>query len=989
MRRFTQIIFVAAAAVLGAATNGQAQTIAGTVRDATGAVMPGVTVEAASPALIEKVRSAASDGAGQYRIVNLSPGIYTVTFALAGFASVKREGIELTGNFTATVNADMRVGTLEETITVSGVTPLVDVQSVTKQTVFTRDVLDVLPAARSIQGAAVLIPGVTTPGAARDVGGTTRLQQPGTIFRGTGSNIQRWDSFHLGNLAGANTGGGTSFYVNDSGAQELVYSSGADSAEMAFPGLYIDMVPKDGGNRFSGVVFGDFTYGPWSASNLSPALMAGGITDVVKVYHISDVNPGFGGPIRRDKLWFFAAYRYEVVDTSVVDDYYDKNPAPYLYEPDFSRPAHDRGTIPNESIRVTWQVTGKDKVQFWFTNQNKAREFYGISSSVTPDGAGRQSTRYAQPITLKWSRTHTNKLLLEGGVAMGRTYFDNGYRESVTPSFDRATIQNTPIYAITDQANGKSFGASIAGYQAFGGTMEVGRFVGTYVTGSHVFKSGVEASRGHGPNGARSWYSGDVTMTFNNGIPQAVSLRIPRDQDDGYGDRQLFVQDRWTFKRATMIGGLRYDYLVGYVNDSTLPPSRWNPAQFFPGFEVEHWKDLSPRVGIAYDVFGNGKTAVKWNIARYVAPESNGIAQATNPQTAIGRTDTRTWRDLNGDYTIYNPDGSVQLAELGPTSNVNFGKLIPSTTTTDPRTLNGWNARGSTVEWQTILQHQLTRVVALNAGYYFRYLGNQLITDNSLLTSADFDGPFCITAPPDPNLPGGGSYPVCGLYDLKAVKRGLVQNNMTFARDFGGITDRYQGFDIGVTARFGGGTFIQGGLNGQRRVYDTCNAPILSGTTINQADSPEAQFCHQVTPYRPDFKLAGSRALPSAVVISGTYQHSPGPQITATWNAPNSIIAPALGRSLSAGATATKSIQIIAPETRYLKDLTELDLRLSKRFTVGRYRFRADANLYNVFNSDFVSSINTTFSTTGGNQFMRPTGVLQGRLFKVGAQFDF
>src|SRR5713226_4417475 len=163
MNGFKRSMLVAIVAALVTATAGQAQTIAGTVRDATGAVMPGVTVEAASPALIEKVRSAASDGAGQYRIVNLSPGIYTVTFALAGFTSVKREGIELTGNFTATVNAEMRLGTLEETITVSGVTPLVDVQSVTKQTVFTRDVLDVLPAARSIQGAAVLIPGVTTP----------------------------------------------------------------------------------------------------------------------------------------------------------------------------------------------------------------------------------------------------------------------------------------------------------------------------------------------------------------------------------------------------------------------------------------------------------------------------------------------------------------------------------------------------------------------------------------------------------------------------------------------------------------------------------------------------------------------------------------------------------------------------------------------------------------------------------------------------------
>ena len=183
-------------------------------------------------------------------------------------------------------------------------------------------------------------------------------------------------------------------------------------------------------------------------------------------------------------------------------------------------------------------------------------------------------------------------------------------------------------------------------------------------------------------------------MNFNNGIPQSVTLRIPRDQDDGYSDLQAFVQDRWTLGRATITGGLRYDYFVGYVNDSTLPASRWNAAQFFPGFELQHWHDISPRGGIAYDLFGNGKTAIKMSVARYVAPESNGTAQANNPQTTIGRTDTRTWSDLNGDYTIYNPDGSVQWAELGPTSNVNFGKSIPTTATRDPQTLNGWNARG-------------------------------------------------------------------------------------------------------------------------------------------------------------------------------------------------------------------------------------------------------------------------------------------------------
>src|SRR3954453_10756151 len=192
--RGIKIALCACAVLLPAAAFGQA-SIAGVVRDTSGAVMPGVTVEASSPALIEKVRSAVTDGSGQYKIVNLRPGLYTVTFTLPGFSSVRREGIELTGDFTATINAELKVGSLEETITVSGAAPLVDVQSVTKQTVFTREILDVLPAARSIQGAAVLIPGVTTPGAARDVGGTTRLQQPGTTFRGTGGNIQRWDSF--------------------------------------------------------------------------------------------------------------------------------------------------------------------------------------------------------------------------------------------------------------------------------------------------------------------------------------------------------------------------------------------------------------------------------------------------------------------------------------------------------------------------------------------------------------------------------------------------------------------------------------------------------------------------------------------------------------------------------------------------------------------------------------------------------------------------
>ena len=212
------------------------QTIAGTVRDDTGAVMPGVTVEASSDALIEKVRTVVTDNTGQYKVVNLSPGVYIVTFTLPGFSTVRREGIQLSTDFTANVNADLKVGAVEETITVSGASPLVDIQSASRQTVLTREVLDTLPTARSIQAAGVLIPGVTmsaTVGGGRDVGGSTKLQQPGLTFHGNGQTIQRWDGFWLSNVQGTGTGGATSFYVNDAGAQELVYSTGAETMDMA------------------------------------------------------------------------------------------------------------------------------------------------------------------------------------------------------------------------------------------------------------------------------------------------------------------------------------------------------------------------------------------------------------------------------------------------------------------------------------------------------------------------------------------------------------------------------------------------------------------------------------------------------------------------------------------------------------------------------------------------------------------------------------
>ena len=552
----------------------------------------------------------------------------------------------------------------------------------------------------------------------------------------------------------------------------------------------------------------------------------------------------------------------------------------------------------------------------------------------------------------------------------------------VTPAFDIETIQNTPIYAITDISNNRSFGASIVGYMAFGGTMKVGRFATTYVTGSHAFKTGVEYGVGHGPNGARNWYTGDVTMNFNNGAPQQVTLRIPRDQDDGYGDLQMFVQDRWTLGRATITGGLRYDYFVGYVNDSTLPASRWNAAQFFPGFELQHWQDISPRGGISYDLFGNGKTALKMSVARYVAPESNGTAAGQQPadddradrHAELERSERRLHdlqpgrlgsvcraradeqRQLRQEHSEHRDAGSADAQRLGragfddrmagdgaaraDAARRPGGRLLP-----EGRRQPDWR---STTRW------------------------SPTPTTRDRSASPHRPTPTCRAA---------AATRSAGCTTSRRPRAGSSRTTRRSPAISATSINRYQGVDASANFRLAGGTFINTGFNMQQRLLDDCAA--------NRIDSPEAQFCRQLTPFRPDFKISASHTLPWALQVSGLFQLSPGPQITATWNAPNSRDCPGARpqprrrRHGDQGDRAHRARHELQREPHAARP------RLSRRFTFGRFRIRGDAALYNVFNTDWVSSVNTTFSTAASNAFMRPTGVLQGRLFKIGLQLEY
>jgi hypothetical protein len=492
-------------------------------------------------------------------------------------------------------------------------------------------------------------------------------------------------------------------------------------------------------------------------------------------------------------------------------------------------------------------------------------------------------------------------------------------------------------------------------------------------------------------------------------------------------------------KRATVNAGLRWDWFIGETLPEDLPAGTFNGAVHFDRCPdgknnlaqscvgtVENWKDLSPRLGLSYNLFGTGKTAIKTSIARYVVGEQIGTANNANPETTVGLSDTRAWRDLDVNGSPFDASGTIQLNELTPSASTpSFGKNIPSSTTTDPGTLTGWGKRPYNWEYAVSVQHEIAPRVAVSGGYYRRWFGNQTFTQDMRFTASDYDGPFCITAPSDPNLPNGGNYQVCGVYDIKptALARNLPQNNrIRFADDVGGITDIYQGFDVNIDARLRGGTFIRGGVNAQRREINTCSlnlltqssilsnvgtfafgttaGPYSAGVSTNTETYPDgSRFCNPTYGYRPDFKLLGSHTLPWDVVFSGTYQFSRGlqnplpPSLIATWSAPNAVFASALGHNLAANAQ-NKQVNLMMLGQVYSTslggvNLNQLDLRASKRFHVDRYRFRVDFDFYNVLNNAWPFTVSNTFSTAANGGWLRPTNVLQSRFFKIGGQFDF
>ncbi len=933
--------------------------ITGVARDTTGALLPGVTVEASSPVLIEKVRVGITDGQGRYTIVDLRPGVYTVVFTLPGFNTLRHEGLELPANFTATVNAELRVGALEESITVAGSTPVVDVQGTQRTQVLNRELLDAVPSARNYSGLAALMPGVRTSNT--DVGGNQQMEQIYMTVHGsrqTDTTVQV-DGMMMNSLM---NDGQVQAYFSDAASAEMSFQTSGAGADVSAGGVRINMIPKEGGNRFSGSAFVGGTSGSWQSNNVTEELRARGLQSGDRVDHISDFNFSLGGPIMRDRLWFFTSWRRISTNEVVADNFF----------PDGSPGIEDQW-IQNQMLRLTWQMTPANKLTVFHDRypKFKGHEMGARTDPVT--ASQRRDPEHARYYTgqAKWTSTLTSRLLIESGYSTNIEHLLISNQPGIKQP------RGTPEWFTTVRHNDLQLGTNTVS-----GSVESGIYpdrhvlssVVSYVTGSHSVKGGVQWS--FGDYDLTNDVNGDLYQLYETGVPRFVTVfntpifareRLNRDLG-------IFVQDSWAIRRLTASVGVRFESFNAEILDQANPPGRFaalRDVERMP--DMPDWFDVTPRLGVAYDLFGDARTAIKASVNKYMAGQTTGFARRYNPNQL--QSERRTWTDLNG-------DDIAQDNEIGPPQNQFFGQ--PRSTIRPDADLQ----REYDWVYSAGIQHELTPGLAVTATWYRRGTHNLRRTDNLLVSLGDY-------APVDIVNPLDGE--ITTIYNLDPSRLGQVDRVDVNATDSDLRRRTYNGLELGFNARLGRGS-IFGGYTVDRLINVSCDGSNNGATlaTTIATDPNTFRFCDDREldlPLRHEVKFAGSYRLPWDVQLNAAFQSYQGTPTGINWTVsrstryPADCAAPCVPGALVAPTLTVSSLSIalVPPGTRFLPRQNQLDLGIRKVFRVGRTQLSGQVDVFNLHNSSLIKGETQTLGPSLG----RPTSILQPRTLRIAAQLQF
>ena len=1013
-------------------------TVSGTVRDSSAAVLPGVTVEAASPVLIEKVRTAVTDSSGQYRITELPPGTYTLTFTLSGFTTLKRDEVNVSGSGVIPVSVDMRVGALAETITVTGESPLVDTQTTRREVVVNAETIRDLPITRSYGAVLYAVPGLNV---APGVNGNDYSPSM-ALFSAHGGNSTEGRMMVNGlPVAGSFSGNSVAQFgydINNAEELQVLVSGGLGESETGGP--LANLVPKSGGNTFSGTAFYAGTSSKFQSDNIDDTLRAAGITEPAAIRGNWDGSGSGGGPIMRDRIWFFGNARSygnsQVVEGARPNQYAgDATKWTYLADPNVEVRRIDVKL--DLSARLTAQITPKNRVSFSHQWQDRCfgssltlngsacrtrtDTWIGMGSATTSaEGAAFYSDDPSSLTQATYTATLSNKLLLDAVVSrFSYGIVGNGQ----VP--DDATMK---LIGVTESSS--IYGRANFGFRA---PFTMGKYDNvpwnwrasvSYVTGAHSLKVGYQGAyfmydRRTLVNEPQMRYTFNSTAA-NPANPSSVSYFLTPyfDFSDRTETHAVYVQDQWTMGRLTVQGALRYDRVTAWApgdKQGSLATSPFNPQPitFETTTSISGYNDINPRVGLAYDVFGTGKTAVKLNVGRYLAAATtDGIYSANNPAIKLVTNASRSWTDTDKDYVVdcnllnvgaQSPTatGSVDTCGALTGANRNFGLLNPSLVEIDSEITQGWGVRPYNWQFGVSLQHEVLPRVSVDVGYNRRWWGNFFTTVNTLVNPSDYDT-WTLQIPSNAKLPDDvGTSAQYVAITAAAAARGS-QTLQTKETNFAPARTAYwHGVDYQATARLANGLTVQGGGSTGRGVRNTCDLwrarPDLIGNNRTDAcDVTEAWLStvRGLASYRmPKLDILTSLIVRSNRTTAGEVA-SNGGTLDGNYRIPNSVIqTPAFLGRLPAGAQASgnTTVNMLTPSMLYpIERRTQLDMRFGKILRFGRTRYDLSVDLYNLLNDNATLTYDETYQyTDNGATWLTPLTITQPRLARFNVTVSF
>jgi hypothetical protein len=1037
MRVIAKTLCIAACLVVLPGVTWAQVTLSGTAKDTSGAVLPGVTVEASSPVLIEKVRTATTDSSGNYRIESLQPGTYEVTFSLPGFASVKRDGVILSGSGVVKIDADMRVGGVQESITVTGETPVVDVQSTKREITLDNETMRNLPAVRSYSYVLTTVPGLQANITDVNTGPVFAIF-PVHGGRGVESRLTV-EGLNISNPPGGNQ---PPNYTADIGnAQEVSVTTSGGLAESETAGVQMNIVPKQGGNNISGLVATSGFSKGMQSNNYTDELRARGAGAPNPTYHVYDVNAAVGGPIMKDKVWYYMSVRQQGSRRNILNVYYNKSAGDatkWNYDPDFSKPAFYDRQWENYTPRITWQISQKNKLTGSWDEQPVCRtctgtaSFSGSPSSTTApeaDGHGEFSPQRVQ--TLRWTSPMTNRLLLEAGL--GNTYYQWGDRE-LDPNPTRNLIRATENAAVINPTGQVGLMTYRSQNWLINKTDGANWFFNTsYITGSHSMKFGYQ---GNYWADDREIHANEQSLLFTmtRGVPISITeYANPYFNNGRAAMASFFAQDQWTMGRLTLQGGVRYDHPWSWFPAVDQPKGRFFPGAHFDRADgVTGYNDITPRMGAAYDLFGNGKTSLKVNLGKYLQGASVGNLLANaNPSLRIPGGSAaafanpnviRTWTDANRDFVpdcdLTNPlaQNLVGVTPIDPTrdscgqiNNLLFGSNQLVGANFDPGVISGWGVRPSDWSFGTSIQQQLFPKASVEVGYYRRsftmFTTNGTVTDNLNVGPNDWT-PFTLTVA-DSRLPGGGST-MGPLYNLTPAAFARPQDQLIRStKDVGDDTRVFNGVDVTFAVRNVKAFTFSGGTSTGKVVNDWCDIRaavpehVVAGVPLSL--NP---YCHQESPVQTSFNGLAAYIIPNIdvlistvyrdrVILNGTPNNASTDQLggslqanytfTST-DATGTAIAQQIGRGLTGGPFT--NVNQVAPGTLYGGRNRQMDLSLKKIIRLGGRRLTGGLDIYNLANRNTTLFYNNTFvpNTPG---WQTPLAYMNPRVFRLAAEFAF